>query len=76
MLRHGVFFHFVIEGLKGKAANKRGEVTLEHLAAYVEDEVPDQVKEDVGKSMHQVPQLVGEPGGSRSLVTISPKAKE
>ena len=44
-LEHGVFFHFVIEGLKGEAANKKGEVTLQRLAAYVTDEVPDAAKE-------------------------------
>ena len=69
-LRHGVFFHFVIEGLKGKAANRRGEVTLEHLAAYVKDEVPDQVKDDIGATARQLPHLVGDLSGSAALVKV------
>ena len=47
-LKHGIFFHYLIEGFSGKAANKRGEVTLERLASYVKDEVPDRVKDEDG----------------------------
>ena len=42
-LKHGVFFHFVIEGLKGKAdeesGNRDGKVTLGELASYTSTEV-------------------------------------
>jgi formylglycine-generating enzyme required for sulfatase activity/uncharacterized caspase-like protein len=42
-LKHGVFFHFVIEGLKGKAdedsGNRDGKVTLGELAGYIGTEV-------------------------------------
>ncbi len=38
-LKHGVFFHFLIEGLSGKAANRTGQVTLGGLKEYVRDEV-------------------------------------
>src|SRR5262249_53449975 len=41
--RHGVFFHHVLEGLRGKARNKRGAVDLADLYKYVKDEVPDAV---------------------------------
>ncbi len=74
-LQHGVFFHFVIEGLKGKAANRRGEVTLEHLAAYVKDEVPDQVKDDVGAGARQMPHLVGDLSGSAALVKVDGRGR-
>jgi uncharacterized caspase-like protein len=40
-LRHGVFFHCVIEGLKSKKTrNGRGEVTFSALSDYVAQEVP------------------------------------
>ena len=67
-LGHGVFFHYVIEGLKGEAANKKGEVTLQRLAAYVSDEVPDAAK-DVSDSARQRPQQVGDLSGAVPLVT-------
>jgi len=41
-LKHGVFFHFVIEGLKGEADEKGdrdGKVTLSELANYTSKEV-------------------------------------
>jgi formylglycine-generating enzyme required for sulfatase activity len=42
-LKHGVFFHFVIQGLKGKAdeesGNRDGKVTLGELASYTSTEV-------------------------------------
>ena len=69
-LKHGVFFHFVIQGLKGDAANKKGEVGLEGLAQYVNDEVPDAVK-DVSTDARQRPQLVGNLSGSAPLVTVT-----
>ena len=67
-LGHGVFFHYVIEGLKGEAANKKGEVTLQRLAAYVADEVPDAARE-VSDSARQRPQQVGDLSGGLPLVT-------
>ncbi|MBY0459660.1 MAG: formylglycine-generating enzyme family protein, partial [Gemmataceae bacterium] len=36
---HGVFFHFVIEGLKGDAKNESGDVTWERLVPYVKGKV-------------------------------------
>jgi formylglycine-generating enzyme required for sulfatase activity len=45
-LGHSVFFHHVLEGLKGKAARSRdGAVTLGALADYVMAEVPETVKQ-------------------------------
>jgi sulfatase modifying factor 1 len=67
-LGHGVFFNFVIEGLKGEAANKKGEVTLQRLAAYVADEVPDAARE-VSDAARQRPQQVGDLSGAIPLVT-------
>ncbi|MCA9093632.1 MAG: SUMF1/EgtB/PvdO family nonheme iron enzyme [Planctomycetaceae bacterium] len=38
--KHGVFFHHVLEGLGGEAANRDGNVTFDSLSAYVRGEVP------------------------------------
>ena len=69
-LNHGLFFNFVIEGLKGKAANDKGEVGLDGLAQYVKDHVKDQVKSDIGPDKSQVPQSVNNINGSLTLLTI------
>ena len=39
---HGLFFHQVIEGLKGAAASDKGEVTWEQLTAHVRKTVDEQ----------------------------------
>jgi len=36
---HGVFSYYLLEGLKGKAANSRGEVVVTDLAEYTQREV-------------------------------------
>jgi formylglycine-generating enzyme required for sulfatase activity len=63
-LRHGVFFHFVLEGLKGKARDEDGEVTWDLLAAYVKRQVNRQTPKLVGggarQTPHEVKDLVGE----------------
>ena len=68
-LKHGVFFHYLIEGMRGEAANKKGAVTLERLASYVKDEVPDRVKDEEGPSAQQLPHLVGDLIGAAPLLT-------
>jgi formylglycine-generating enzyme required for sulfatase activity len=65
-LRHGVFFHFVLEGLKGKAANERGEVTWSRLSEYVREQVPAAVPKLVA------PQARQEPHGVEDLRGRSP----
>ncbi len=40
-LRHGVFFHHVIQGIKGQARNGSGRVTFNSLADYVVDRVEE-----------------------------------
>ncbi len=44
-LGHGVFFHFVLEGLKGKAADSQGGVSLSTLRHYVKKQVVKYVDE-------------------------------
>ena len=38
-IQHGVFTHFLIKGLQGKAKNSRGQVTWSRLASYLQEEV-------------------------------------
>jgi hypothetical protein len=55
---HGVFFHFVLEGLRGKAAKEGGEVTWSRLADYVQENVAARVPEWINPEMKQVPHEV------------------
>ncbi len=41
-LGHGIFTHFVIQGLKGEAANRRNQVTWDTLVSYVRTSVAEQ----------------------------------
>jgi tetratricopeptide (TPR) repeat protein len=71
-LKHGVFFHYLIQGLRGKAAQGRDKaVTLASLTDYVQREVRDFVKEEVGAEVRQRPELVGRFGGPVTLMEVS-----
>lgn len=75
-LKHGVFFHFVIEGLKGKAdLDKDNQVDLDELVHYTKKRVPDFVKDEYGGDVRQVPELVGKTQGSVPLMSLE-RAKE
>jgi EAL domain-containing protein (putative c-di-GMP-specific phosphodiesterase class I) len=39
-LQNGTFTHFLVEGLKGEAAEDNGEVTIDSLVAYVRRKMP------------------------------------
>jgi hypothetical protein len=55
-LKHGVFFHHLMEGWKGKAALPGDKaVTLDGLAAYLKREVPEHVKAHMGERHRQMP---------------------
>jgi tetratricopeptide (TPR) repeat protein len=60
-LGHGIFFHHVLKGWQGAAANGAGKVTLTGLAEYVIDATPQYARLNFKKS--QVPQLKGELSG-------------
>jgi hypothetical protein len=55
---HGVFFHHVIEGLKGEARNRKGEVTWDSLAEYVKEKVSDDVPRLIKKGAKQTPEEI------------------
>jgi uncharacterized protein (TIGR03067 family) len=54
-LEHGVFFHFVIEGLRGEARRLDGQVTFQSLAEYVSEKVPNRVPDLIGGGAQQSP---------------------
>ncbi|MGL4552060.1 MAG: caspase family protein [Gemmataceae bacterium] len=66
---HGIFFHFVLEGLRGRARNRDDEVTWGSLGDYVSTQVQRQVPAMVGAGVKQSPHLVTNlTGGSPVLV--------
>jgi formylglycine-generating enzyme required for sulfatase activity len=67
-IKHGVFFHHVIEGLKGAAADKEGVVSWDGLSAYVKRQVPRYVKDNFDGGAKQIPASVGNLEGESILV--------
>jgi hypothetical protein len=53
--KQGYFTWAVVEGLKGAAANDKGEVTLADLIKYVQETVPKRVAIDLGGGKQQRP---------------------
>ena len=56
-LKHGVFFHYVLQGLRGEARDLQGTVTFAGLASYVSRRVPKDVVERIGGGAQQSPNL-------------------
>ena len=71
-LGHGVFFHFVIQGLNGEAASDQGEVTLLGLSDYVVRNVSDHVRAAYGKT--QKPEIIGRSSGAAALIRMDEAA--
>jgi uncharacterized caspase-like protein len=61
--KHGVFFHHVLEGLKGEAKDRKGNVTWDSLRSYVKEQVArdekNQTPEESGRLAGVPPVLVG-----------------
>ncbi len=53
--KQGYFTWAVVEGLKGGAANDKGEVTLSQLVRYVQETVPKRIAIDLGSGKQQRP---------------------
>jgi hypothetical protein len=71
-LGHGVFFHFVLEGLKGAAKNDEDEVTWDRLAEFVKRQVSRRTPALVGGGARQTPQLMANlVGESPVLLTLT-----
>lgn len=58
--KQGYFTWELVEALKGKAANERGEVTLAGLVKYLQERVPKHVLLDLGPGKDQRPFAVVE----------------
>jgi curli biogenesis system outer membrane secretion channel CsgG len=66
--RQGYFSWALVQGLKGAAANEKGEVTLAGLKNYIEEEVPRLSVLDLGVSRQQRPFTIIEGYRAEDLV--------
>ena len=73
--KHGYFSWAVVEGLRGRAANDRGEVTLGSLEKFLQDTVPRQIGIDLGAGKDQRPfaDVRGFKAGELVLAKVDPK---
>jgi formylglycine-generating enzyme required for sulfatase activity len=71
-LRHGVFFYFVLEALRGKAKNDEGEVTWDRLSEYVRKQVPRSV-DRLAAGAKQTPALAGYHEGESPILVAREK---
>ena len=53
--KQGYFSWALVEGLKGSAANEKGEVTLSQLVKFIQDTVPKRISIDLGSTKQQKP---------------------
>jgi sulfatase modifying factor 1 len=72
---HGVFFHYVLEGLRGQARNEVGEVTWNRLVEYVSQKVTRETPRLLKDSaIEQTPNLIANlPGVPPVLLPASRK---
>jgi hypothetical protein len=69
-LKHGVFFHYVIDGLRGKGdLDKDGDVSLAELEQHVTKSVQRYVRIELGRA--QTPERRGEARGLVSLASVT-----
>jgi hypothetical protein len=68
----GYFTWALVEGLKGAAANEKGEVTLSSLVNYLQQRVPKKVLIDLGSGKEQKPFAVVEGYRADELVIAVP----
>jgi formylglycine-generating enzyme required for sulfatase activity len=59
-LHSGIFCHYLLEGLRGKAATLAGELSFDGLVKYLRDEVSGRTAVDVGARTRQFPLLLGD----------------
>ncbi len=57
-LKHSVFFHFVLEGMRGQAKDRKGVVSWHHLVGYVTDQVSDELPRVIARPVKQTPHQV------------------
>src|SRR6266567_1168405 len=70
----GYFSYTLVEGLKGRAANDNGEVTLQGLVKYVSEQVPKYVLRDLpGKTQKPFSKMDGYLATELVLSKTAPK---
>ncbi|MEK6405493.1 MAG: caspase family protein [Acidobacteriota bacterium] len=74
--KQGYFTWALVEGLKGAAANEKGEVTLSSLLTYLQDQVPKRIRLDLGTGKIQKPYAVIEGYRANDLVLSKVAAAE
>ena len=72
--KHGVFFHFVLEGLRGEAASG-GAVTWNSLSNYVSERVSDTVPVLIGGGAKQEPHEMRSLAGKSPVLLSAAKAE-
>ncbi|MFL5327907.1 MAG: caspase family protein [Gemmataceae bacterium] len=65
---HGVFFHYVLEGLRKSAKETSGEVTFDGLSKYVRNEVAKEVPRLVGGGARQSPNMKADLSGASPVL--------
>src|SRR5688500_20034947 len=73
--KQGYFTWMLVEGLRGGAANEKGEVTLTGLVKYLQERVPKRVLQDLGPGKDQKPFAVVEGYRADELVISIRDAK-
>ena len=73
--KQGYFTWVLVEGLRGGAANEKGEVTLAALVKYLQERVPKRVLQDLGPGKDQKPFAVVEGYRADELVISARDAK-
>ena len=64
----GVFFHHLLEGLKGKAKNADGDVTFRSLCDYVQGRVSRDVPKVIGNDIKQSPNMKADLSGASPVL--------
>jgi hypothetical protein len=72
----GYFSYAIEEGMKGKAANAHGQITLSNLITYIENAVPKRVKFDKGEVQVPSTEIVGYKDSELVLAIGGSKASE
>jgi hypothetical protein len=71
-LNHGIFSYYLCEGIEGKAANEKGEITFERLVDYVKTSVGNWIDQ---QSQKQTPHLQSDLSGTLILSLVTPTIK-
>jgi len=74
-LQHGVFFHYILEGLKGQARDPDGIISFEGLSYFVRKNVPGRVQQ-LFPGVEQIPNLKADLAGIPILIESVARAPQ